>query len=278
MPWSSDHIPWLVDTKKTIKTACGKDVALWELRHERDDAILSSWAKHFRNHYCLDTNIESLRAKRSRKDYLNDIKLPSISTNLGPATRAGDFGEILVADYLQWILKFWVPRVRWVAKQTKDESPKGSDVIGFKYFTDGKISEKDILAVFETKTKFSKSKKNRLQDAVNDSAKDELRLDESLNYIKQRLLEQSKHEEAKLVERFQDPIDSPYKEMYGAAALIATECFDTSEIENVDTGKIQKNKKEFVHPKQDKLALLVIKGADMMKLVHELYRRAADEA
>jgi hypothetical protein len=278
MPWTSDHLSWLVNTNKTLKTSCGKEVQIWELQHKPDAKILSAWAKHFRNHYCLDTGIDKLRVPRSRKDYLNDIKFPSNSTNLGPATRAGDFGEILVADYVQWILKFWVPRVRWGAKVSRDESPKGSDVIGFKFFKQGTISTKDILAVFESKTKFSPSRVNRLQDAVNDSAKDHLRIDESLNYIKQRLLEQGKDDEATLVERFQDPIDSPYQELYGAAALISEDCFDASEIGSVDSNKVPKNGKHIPHPQQDKLVLLIVKGVDMMNLVHELYRRAADEA
>jgi hypothetical protein len=45
-------------------------------------------------------------------------------------------------------------------------------------------SIENILSVFETKTKFSRSGKNRLQDAINDSAKAHLRIDESLNFIK----------------------------------------------------------------------------------------------
>ncbi len=278
MPFTSAHIPWFIDTKTKLRTSCGKEVGVWEFRHVADAKILSSWAKHFRNHYCLDTNIDKLRGKRTKQDYLNSIKLPSDSTNLGPAVRAGDFGEILVADYLQWILEYWVPRVRWGAKPTKDESPKGSDVIGFQIVEKGQISEKDVLAVFETKTKFSASKTNRLQDAVNDSAKDHLRIDESLNYIKQRLLEQGQDDQAEVVSRFQNPVDTPHKELYGAVALISDEFYDQNEIVNVDTGKIQRNGKVSEHPKRDRLSLLVIKGSDMMKLVHELYRRAADEA
>jgi hypothetical protein len=34
----------------------------------------------------------------------------------------------------------------------------------------------------------------------------------------------------------------------------------------------------FPHPNGDSLVLLVIKGPGLMDLVHELYRRAADEA
>lgn len=282
MPWTSKHIEWFVDTGERLKTADGKDVAVWDFRHQNDDGVLSAWAKHFRNHYCIDADINFLRGKRSRKDYLNKIKFPCQTSKLGPGIRAGDFGEILVADYLQWILDFWVPRVRWGAKMVRDESPKGSDVIGFKFHKQNGTSNKDVLAVFETKTKFSKgSGKNRMQDAINDSAKDHIRIDESLNYIKQRLFERKEFDHAKLIERFQSPVDLPYRESYGAAEIITEEYFQADEITSADTGKIPKSSKskEFIsHPNRDQLVLLVIKGHDMMTLVHELYRRAANEA
>lgn len=282
MSWTNKHIKWLVYTGDKLQTADGKEVEIWEFRHVHDDEILSAWAKHFRNHYCLDSDIDFLKKdSQSRKDYLIDIKFPSQSSKLGPGIRAGDFGEILVADYLQFILKFWVPRVRWGAKVIRDESPKGSDVIGFQFFKENMASEKDVLAVIESKTKFSKSSRNRLQDAINDSVKDHLRIDESLNYIKQKLYERNEIVQAKRIERFQSPVDLPYQEFYGATVIATDDFFDPNEIASVDTSKIPKSGKveEFVpHPKGDLLFLLVIKGADMMALVHELYRRAADEA
>ena len=114
--WSSRHLKWLLDTGEQLVTVDGTAVKILELRHERDDAILSEWPKHFRNHDCSDADIDSLRAGLSRKEYLDTIKFPSRTSNLGPSIRAGDFGEILVADYLQWMLGFWVPRVRWNCK------------------------------------------------------------------------------------------------------------------------------------------------------------------
>ncbi len=282
MCWTRKHIKWLVDTGERLNTADGKKVEIWEFQHQDDEDVLSAWAKHFRNHYCLDKDIDLLRGGQSRKEYLENIKFPSAKTRLGPSIRAGDFGEILVADYLQFVLKCWVPRVRWSAKVVRDESPKGSDVIGFKFQNEnGGASSEDVMFVFEAKTKFSSSKNNRLQDAINDSAKDHLRIDESLNYIKQRLIERSAIDNAQMVERFQNPVDMPYKEINGAAAIISDEYFDAETLASADCSKIPKSatsKEFFPHPNYDSLVLLVIKGPDMMNLVHELYKRAADEA
>jgi len=273
------HIDWLVDTKQTVMTACGKSVAIWELKHHDNEAVLSAWAKHFRNHYCLDTLIDQLRGAKSRKDYLETIKFPSKSSKLGPPTRAGDFAEILVCDYLEWMLGCWVPRVRWGNKPTRDESTKGCDVIGFQFSKTGQFSPKDTLAIFETKAGLSSSSDNRLQDAVNDSAKDHFRIDESLNFVRQKLIELGKTAEATSVERFQNPVDSPYQEQYGAVALVSA--FDQQAIEATDAKKIPASKSSKAvkpHPHHATLMMLVIKGNDMMDLVHDLYRRAAHEA
>lgn len=281
-PWTSEHTRWLVDTGERLKTVDGKSVSVWEFRHEKDDVVLSAWAKHFRNHYCLDAEIDFLRGRYSRADYLTNIKFPSRTSKLGPGIRAGDFGEILVSDYLQWLLGYWVPRVRWSSKVVRDESPKGSDVIGFRFHKKNReISTEDALFVVESKTKFSATKRNRLQDAINDSAKDHIRIDESLNYIKQKLFEKKKIDCAKRIERFQSPVDLPYKEIYGAAVIISDEYFDADELATVDCRNIPKSTKSngfSTHPNDDSLVILIIKGPDMMDLVHELYRRAADEA
>ncbi|MDI9851274.1 Hachiman antiphage defense system protein HamA [Legionella pneumophila] len=282
MPWTSEHLKWFVDTGERLKTTDGKEIEIWELRHEKDEAVLSAWAKHFRNHYCLDTEIDFLRGQLTRQDYLINIKFPSITSKLGPGIRAGDFGEILVSDYLQWILGFWVPRVRWSSKVVRDESLKGSDVIGFRFHKeDNETSSEDVLSVFESKTKFSDSSNNRLQDAINDSAKDPIRIAESLNFIKQKLFEKRELEQAQRIERFQTPVDIPYKEVYGAVAIISDKYFNIDELASVDCSKLSKSAKSkefFPHPNISNLVLLVIKGSDMMDLVHELYRRAADEA
>ena len=61
MPWSSKHIGWLKKTNGSLKTGDGKKVEVWEFQHTKDKETLSAWAKHLRNHYCLDTEIEVLR-------------------------------------------------------------------------------------------------------------------------------------------------------------------------------------------------------------------------
>lgn len=271
MHCSSKHIEWLIDTGEKLTTIDGKNVKVFEFRHKDDDVVLSAWATHFRNHYCLDSEIDFFRKGTgySRTDFLNNIKLPTSSRGFGPGIRAGDFGEILVADYLEFVLGYWVPRTRYDNKTIRDESAKGSDLIGFKLISDGE-SPKDVLLIFEVKTQFSgKKAKSRLQDAVNDSIKDEVRKAESLNAIKQRLFDKQRYDDAKAIARFQNPVDKPYKEVSGAVALFSANAYDKDLISTTKTSD---------HPNQENLMLVVIYGDDLMQLVNTLYARAADEA
>ena len=272
MTWSSQHVRWLIDSGERLYTADGIVVEIWDLQYEEDEAVLSDWAKHFRNHYCLDTEIDFFRSGTgySRAEYLDHIKFPDCKKAPGPSVRAGDFGEVLIADFLEYVHLYWVPRTRYGDKDVRNESTKGSDILGFKLVDEDGVSPDDILAVFEAKTQFSgKSPKPRLQDAINDSAKDWSRKGESLNATKQRLFRQNDIGGASIVERFQNEVDNPYKEQYGAAALFDDTLFSSKEISSSVTQD---------HFAGNTIVLLVIKGTNMMRFVHELYRRAADEA
>ncbi|MBY0148722.1 Hachiman antiphage defense system protein HamA [Neobacillus niacini] len=267
-----EHIRWFKNTGHTITNSNGDNIEILEFNHEFDESVLSMWAKHFREHYCFDDEIDFFREgyNYTRAEYLNKIKFPDSSKAPGPSTRAGDFGEILVADYLEFILEYWVPRTRYGNKTVRNESTKGSDTLAFKIIRNGQDSPKDTLAIFESKAQFSGKNANpRLQDAVNDSIKDETRKAESLNAIKQILFNRNKLQEAKSINRFQNPIDRPYKEVSGAVALFSTNLYDPGLITDTMTD---------THPNKKNLKLLVIHGTDMMTLVHDLYRRAADEA
>ena len=270
--WTSEHTKWLVDTGERLKTDDGKEVEVWEFQHHGDDDVISAWARHFRNHYCFDDEIDYWRKgyKCSRSEYLKSIKFPDPEVAPGPSIRAGDFGEVLVADFLEYIKSYWVPRTRYGNKDIRNESTKGSDIIGFHIVRGDKASSSDTMAIFEAKVQFSgKRPQARLQDAVEGSAKDITRKAESLNSIKQRLHDCKEFDDAEKIERFQNEVDYPYKEIYGAVALFENPLFDAHLTSLTDTSS---------HPHSGDLVLVVIKGDQMMALVHDLYRRAADEA
>jgi hypothetical protein len=272
MPWTSAHIEnWLKLSTQIVKTADGKTVDVWEFQPQASEEILSVWAKHFRNHYCLDSEIDILRdgTGLDRMQYLERV-FPDKLTSLGPSIRSGDFAEILVADYLQYCLKFWVPRTRFNNKAVRDESAKGCDVIGFKFAKLESESLEDILAIYESKAQLTGTHATpRLQDAVEDSAKDILRKADSLNAIKRRLLDKGNTVDAKKVARFQNPEDNPYTEISGAAAVFSSNSYSTA---------VEAQTNAASHPNYSHLNLLIVHGPDLMTLVHDLYLRAMNEA
>ncbi|WP_057266665.1 Hachiman antiphage defense system protein HamA [Acidovorax sp. Root219] len=273
------HVAWL-KLQPALQTASGDQVEVYELQIDTNNKLmLKAWAKHFREHYCLDDHIDELMSgtpQKTRAEYLIAQKFPDANSNFGPQTRAGDFAEILLSDVVESLLGYWVPRTRYRDKKVKNESAKGTDVVGIKFHSGGpsKPSAYDALITVETKAHLSKSTKgNRLQDAVDDAQKDDVlgqfRVAESLNAMKQRFIEQGKGKETKSVARFQHPHKNPYIQDIGASALFCTTFYKDTEVAQVSTSK---------HRPGSRFKLIVVHGQDMMKFVHELYDRAANEA
>ena len=114
------YLQWLQKQKDFISCE-GKKIEVFSLLHNSQmNNIMSEWATHFRNQYCNDSIIDRLKPpSKSRKDYLNEIKFPDKSITPGPSIRAGDFGEILIADFLEYIENYWVPRTRYNDKNIR---------------------------------------------------------------------------------------------------------------------------------------------------------------
>lgn len=266
-----EHVSWLEEIESD-NTADNKPVQIFRYNHESSDEILNEWANHFRNHYCRDPEIDDERNATglSRAQFLNEMKFPSRTTAPGPSTRSGDFGEILVADYLQYVLGYLVPRTRYEFKSIANESTKGIDVIGFKRLSEEGISAADELHTFEVKCSLTTNTGNNvLQKAIDDSKKDfDFRKAESLTAMKKRLRLQGDVENVMLVERYQNPSDKPYREISGAAAIVSNHTWDDRIVTSATSN----------HPNKDRLILIAIKGEALMELVHDLYQRACDNA
>lgn len=260
------YMQWLQVDEELI-TKEFKKVQVYEFKHVNDEQIMDEWAKHFRQNYCLDDELDEEMdgLDISREEFLIKFKFPDEKIKPGPSIRAGDFSELLVVDYMEFILGYYVPRTRYDAKIIKNESTKGSDILAFKVISE-KFSSEDILLVNEVKGSLSaSSNKDRLQDAVNDSKKDFERLAESLLAAKQRLRSRGESDKVKLLRRFQNIADRPYVLKYGASAVIDNIRYDKKLVSNTTIAG---------HPNKD-ILLIVIRGNEMMKLTHELYRRAS---
>ncbi len=277
MPSSPSHTSWFVDTGEELETADDRKVKVLEFRHAENGRILSEWAKHFREHYCLDEEVDELRAGTglTMAQYLSTQIFPHKTRAPGPSIRSGDFAEILVADYLQFLEKWAVPRTKYRLKGSPNESTKGTDILAFQLTPRTNLakeiySPKDVLLCVEVKAKFSGNTAGpTLQNAINDSAKDQYRKSVSLNAMKQRLLKMQDSNGAELVRRFQNDTDHPYLSRSAAVAFCCTSVFSKQIVSAASTAE---------HPESATLYLIVFKGKDMMKLANRLYEVAANEA
>lgn len=266
-----EYLNWLKKVDQIILSSCGKPIEVYEFYYDiNNDQIMSEWATHFRNHYCLDSEIDMLKApNQTRTEYLKEIKFPTQIGGFGAQIRAGDFAEIFFSDFLQYLLQFYIPRTRYDRKGKQNLSPSGSDIIGFKMVNNPRLPNKsDIFMLCEVKASLSKQK-NVLQEAIDHSVKDILRKAVSLNGMKERLLDQKKYEDIEIVNRFQNDVDHPYKEEYGASTLVSMENDDYAFLTPSSTVD---------HPHSEDLFLIAISGNKLMELVHHLYERAANEA
>ena len=267
------HVSNLTKCSETLVTSDGRSIDVWEVLGPPTAEYLSAWSSNFRQHYCSDMEIDDLRAGTglSRTDYLIQLIFPDKSTAPGPGIRAGDFAELLVSDYVEYVLGYWVPRGKYAEKSSRDESVKGVDILGFHQDSEAAPSHIDTLLAFEVKAQLSGDKyTGRLQNAIDDSSKDYLRRAMTLNATKRRLRQAGQHERALVVQRFQNLSDHPYIYRSGAAAVLSDSAYD----ENL----LQNSTKIAGHQNADNLELIVIRGKELMKLVHALYERAANEA
>ena len=274
---SPPHTSWFKDTGQTLTTAAGDKVQVLEFAHTSDPNILKAWAKHFREHYCLDTVLDEAREGTglSRREYLEQLVFPDKVAAPGPSIRAGDFAEILIADYFQYMQGWRVPRTRYRMKVIANESAKGTDILAFRLTAKTDLKEnvyspQDILLSIEVKAQFSgKKAAPRLQDAIDDSGKDQFRRAISLNAMKRRLQADADEANAKLIERFQNLADRPYQIRYTADAFHCLSNYSDSAVTEANTDG---------HPEKKRLSLLLVKGNAMMQLVNRLYEVAANEA
>lgn len=267
------HLDFIKNTGTILKTVNGQNIEVWELSEVTDEAVLSSWAKHFREQYCSDSDIDSLISGtpyKTKTDYLNELIFPDKTQSPGPSIRSGDFTEILLTDFLEFIWEFWVPRGKYEEKWNRNESIKGVDILGLQMKDLSQPKPDDVLITIEAKAQLSNSRYNQtLQKAIDDSSKDILRQAQTLNAIKRRLLKSKDSQKVTLVERFQDKADRPFIYTPCAIAVLTESAFDEKLIQLSDSSN---------HTNMAFLKIIIFKGCDLMTFTHQLYERAANEA
>ncbi|WP_311444249.1 Hachiman antiphage defense system protein HamA [Fannyhessea vaginae] len=259
---------------RSITTSSGKEIQVYKLNSESlDDNSLNNWALGLRDNYVEQIHLKSLvkGTGLTQKEYLEKNVFPNHQDKIGASTMSGEFGEILVYDYINFVLKYYITRTRYLEKINPNMPVPGSDVIGYKVKNANKPCKSDHLIVAEVKTRSSKvGNKTSLcektvTNAIEHSIKDRVRIGESLNAEKRRLLNRLRYDEAKIVERFQNKTDNPFTLDFFAVAVLDNELYSEEMI--LDAVNSQ-------HENLKSTNVLIIHSKELKLFLRGLYRRA----
>ena len=259
---------------KSIPYSSGEEIQVYKLNSELlDDNNLNNWALGLRDNYIEEILLDPLvkGTGLTKREFLEKNIFPSHQNRLGASTMSGEFGEILVYDYINFTLKHYVTRTRYLEKVNPDMPVSGSDVIGYQVKNIDKPSRTDHLIVAEVKTRSSKSGNKQslcektVKDAIEHSVKDRVRLGESLNAEKRRLFNRSRIEEAKIVERFQNKTDNPFTIDFFAVAVLDSDLYSDQVVLDVVNSQ---------HENVKSTSILIIHSKELMRFLRDLYRRA----
>ncbi|MGX7446050.1 Hachiman antiphage defense system protein HamA [Dolosigranulum pigrum] len=264
--------------EKELISSNGVKTKIYKFNNEIiDEESLNKWSLGLRNNYVEEKNLNSLinGIGLTQKEYLEKHIFPDPKKPQGAATMSGEFGEILIFDYINFVLKYYVPRTRYFEKVNPSQPVSGSDVIGYKIKDISKPNNSDQLLVAEVKTRSTKSGKkislddNPLGKAITGSEKDKVRLAESLNAEKRRLIDRDRYDEANIVERFQNRTDNPFLLDFYAVVVLDSDLYTGSFSDQfiLDVINNMKNKST------DK-NILIIYSTDLKNFLRDIYRRA----
>ena len=258
----------------SIISSRGEEIQVYKFNTELlDDNSLNNWALGLRYNY-IEKDLLELAISGTgltKKEYLEKMIFPNPEVSQGAATMSGEFGELLVYDYINYVLEYYVPRVRYFNKVNPDMPVPGSDVIGYKMENYNKGSKNDKLLVAEVKTRstISGNKTTAITEtitkAIQGASKDRVRVGESLNAEKSKLLTIGRFREAKIVERFQNKTDNPYNLDFFAVAVMDNELYSEQLI--LDVINNQNENIKFTN-------ILIIHSKELKSFLRDLYKRA----
>ena len=251
--------------EKDITLDNGSVIHCYSIDNSFDEATLDDWAFHIRRNYIPDDALELICSFGvDRQKYLFD-RIPSISNasleKFKYRTITGEFAEILVMDFREFIQNEEVFRGRWETKSTPTAPIQGCDIVSFVF--DSVSSDKDQLIITESKSHLSFTNYDVLLDAANDSNKDSERIGKTLAFFAELYAKENNIELCKKVTRFIRRAEQPCVERFEGSGL------------TVDSALSEENAKNALNdyvgsPKN----LYFIYGSGLKDLAYDLYERA----
>ena len=207
---------------------------LYRLKEGEWGNLIGKLHVDFRKCYITDKALDELSKERgiTKSDFLLKYIIPD-----EPVIKSGDFGEmlcyhVLIENFEDKGLLLFAPK-KWRWKDNRNVAAPGADAIFFHVSNPKKPTKKDILVTVESKMKAVKSKKHRIQDAIEGATKDKkTRMAKTLSWLEEKYARHGAEEKRKLIERFKDPASfGDFQKQFKAIALM------DSDFEADETGK-----------------------------------------
>lgn len=96
---------------KQIPSSSGDEVQVYKLNNELlDDSSLNNWTSGLRDNYVEEILLEYLVKETglTQKEFFEKNIFPNYQNKPGASTISGEFGQILVCDYINFVLKHHV--------------------------------------------------------------------------------------------------------------------------------------------------------------------------
>lgn len=261
-----NYLDWIIEEQGIVFND-GVPLNSFKITYDiSNEETLDQWAQHIRRHYIRDEDLEeSLEdLPYTKEEYLKEYIIPQ-KDRQGAVARSSDITEILVADILQFLFDFEVPRIKQLNRSNKNLPEHGTDVIGFKFSESvDKPNRKDLLIAAEVKAALSKTSYDTISNAVNHSKKDNFRIATTLDYYRLKLKRYGDKENAKKVLRFQLKSEHPYEISYNAFAITNLENINSNTIVQINGADLNVKLNQNVY---------FIHGRDLMTLTHNIYDR-----
>jgi len=190
------------------------------------ESLLGSITKDFRQCYITNEDLIKLAKKNgiSKKQLLESYILPDKGN-----IKSGDFGEMISYFFIEehyadkgYLL--FCPR-KWLWKDDRNKASPYSDAVGFYRDDEMNPSKNDFIVCVESKMKATKSKKHRIQEAVDGANIDRLtRLGKTLGWLKEKYVKDCNKEKSEYIKRYTDPVgNGTYKKIFKAFTILDKE-------------------------------------------------------
>lgn len=260
------YIDWIIE-EAGVLIKDNTPIQCYMIDYKTDSGVIDDWALHIRRNYINDNNLtyDSAANGMTIEQYLKKYVIPQRHEPLGPTARAGDIGEIIVSDLLEFIMEYSVPRYKMINRSGKNNSQQGTDIIAYKFYkVDKTPDEHDELVAAEVKAALTKNDYGVLETAIKHSVKDAHRLARTIDHCRKRLKELGRLSEMHDVARFLNKAEIDYKITYVAAGISSCE----SVISPIELSVVEEQLEIKTTQK-----IFFIHGKKLMELTHAIYER-----